>query len=100
MRLMRGLPLGVSRKGAGGILPVSAAGTGLFQRGGESLLLRFWAKEEHFLTQDQAAFLVAEVQRDFPQFAVSGELTFGESPDKGKGGWHEASVAGSYGGQE
>lgn len=95
-----GLTLRGIEEGSWGDIAGLGSRYGFVPKGRESLLLRFWAKEEHFLTQDQAAFLVAEVQRDFPQFAVSGELTFGESPDKGKGGWHEASVAGSYGGQE
>ena len=48
MRLMRGLPLGVSRKGAGGILPVSAAGTGLFQRGGRVFCCGFGQRRSIF----------------------------------------------------
>ena len=44
--------------------------------GRESLLLRFRGKKESFLSEDQVLFLVEEVQSYYPQFLVTGELSF------------------------
>ncbi len=44
--------------------------------GRESLLLRFGGKKESFLSEDQVLFLVEEVQSYYPQFLVTGELSF------------------------
>lgn len=43
-------------------------------KGREFLLLKFRVKRDSFLTEDQAAFLVEEVQSCYPQFLVTGEL--------------------------
>lgn len=49
--------------------------------GREGLLLRFHMKKNSFLAEDQVSFLVEEVQGCYPQFLVTGELSFGERPD-------------------
>lgn len=47
-------------------------------KGREKLLLKFRVKKDSFLTEDQVSFLVEEVQSYYPQFLVTGEISFGE----------------------
>ncbi len=94
-----GLELIGIEEGSRGSIAGPGSRYGFVPKGQEDLLLRFRVQKEHFLAQDQVAFLVAEVQRDHPQFAVTGDLTFGNQQDDNEGGWHETSVAGGYGGQ-
>lgn len=55
-------------------------------RGREHVCLKFVKDEPDFLTEDQIAFLVGEVQAWFPHFHITGELLSGhkESADKNK----------------
>lgn len=50
-------------------------------KGREKLLLKFRVKKDSFLTEDQVSFLVEEVQSYYPQFLVTGEISFGEESE-------------------
>lgn len=50
-------------------------------KGRERLLLKFRVKKNSFLAEDQVSFLVEEVQSYYPQFCVTGELSFEEAGD-------------------
>lgn len=42
--------------------------------GREQFLLKFRARQDGFLLEDQVSFLVQEVQNDYPQFVITGQL--------------------------
>lgn len=73
-----GLELAGIEEGGQGSIAALGSRYEFVPKGRESLLLKFRVKRESFLAEDQVSFLVAEVQSYYPQFAVTGELTFGE----------------------